>query len=139
MADKKISELVVASNVLAADLIPIVSGGLNKSISAGILALNLPNLGNKGITKNNVVAAISNVIPLTVSLITLPPSGAPYTLGVGSDGQELTIVSSGANTVSPIAAAFATILMSSSSSVTLIYINSMSKWIVKSFYDCTFA
>jgi len=132
MADKKISELLVATTALGIDLIPIVSGGVNKSLTVGILSLNLPNVGNKGITKNLPVVAALVAIPLTSSIVVLSTPDLQYTLGAGVDGQEVTLVTSGTNVVVPIASYFTSLQMVPGGSVTLLYLTSLSKWIIKS-------
>lgn len=136
--DKKISEFTVASTVLGADIIPIVSGGDNKSVSVGVLSMNLPNLGNKGITKNVVTPVTQPIIPLTSTSMTLAVIGQTYTLANGSDGQEITLVSAGVNTVTPASSYVTTILMGTGgSTVTLMFVAALSKWVVKSFHNCT--
>jgi len=131
MSDKKISELLVATTALGADLIPVVTGGVNKSLSVGILSLNLPNIGNKGITKNAPVSVTVAAIPLTASVVVLATPDLQYTLGTGADGQEVTLVTSGTNVVVPIASYFTSLQMTSGASVTMIYFTLLSKWVVK--------
>ena len=138
MSDKKISELLVATTALGADIIPVVTGGINKSLSVGILSLNLPNLGNKGITKNLPVTALVPAIVLTSSIVILPVSGTPYTLAAGVDGQEVTIVSLDANTLVPISSYFTSLQMTHGASVTLLYLTSLTKWICTSSNGVTF-
>jgi len=138
MSDKKISELLVATTALGADLIPIVTGGANKSLSVGILSLNLPNVGNKGITKNTPTTALTTVIAMTSTIVVLPISVPPYTLGIGVDGQEVTLVSQDVNTLVPISSYFTSIQMTSGSSVTLIYLTSLAKWVCKCSNGVTF-
>jgi hypothetical protein len=71
--DSKISDFPVATGTSVADLIPIISGGLNKTVTVGIFSLNLPNLGNKGISKNIVTPVSSGtVIPLTNTIKAKP-------------------------------------------------------------------
>ena len=138
MADKKISELLVATGALGADLIPVVSGGVNKSLSVGILSLNLPNVGNKGITKNLPVSSTVAAIPLTSSIVVLSTPDLQYTLGTGVDGQEVTLVTSGTNVVIPIASYFTSLQMTPGSSVSLVYITLLSKWIIRCSNGVTF-
>lgn len=127
--DSKISEFPVAATVAATAIIPVVVDGVNKSLSVGILSLNLPNFGNKGITKNVVIQASGAAIPLTGTLVTLPVLGVSYTLQNGSDGQEITLVSLGNNVV---VVGSVQINMSNESVVTLLYLNTLSKWIITS-------
>ena len=136
--DKKISQFSVATDVLATDLIPIVSGGINKSVAAGLFSLNLPNIGNKGITKNVVTPIVAGlVIPLTKTLVTLPTALTDYTLGAGTPGQEITLVSLAANVkVVPSSALFLSVSMGNGSSLTLIFVGN--SWIPKSYHNCTF-
>lgn len=137
MSDKKISEMLVATTLLATDLIPIVTGGVNKSVTGGVLSLNLPNIGNKGITKNIVVSSTTNTIPVTASLVTLPVSVTPYTLPAGTDGQEITIISLGVNTVTTAFGYVTSIGLITGSSITLVYLQSISKWIPKGYHNAT--
>jgi hypothetical protein len=135
--DKKISEFPVATGVSATALIPIVNAGVNETLTIGVLSLNLPNFGNKGLTKNLVVAATVAAIPVTAALVTLPLSVTPYTLAAGTDGQEICLVSLDTNTVTSPASYFTSILLGSGSSITLMYIASISKWIPKSYHNAT--
>jgi hypothetical protein len=128
MADSKISELPVATTVAVTDILPIVSSGATKSITVGTLSLNLPNIGNKGITKNVVTPVTVQAIPLTYTIVTIPESLLPYTLANGTTGQELVIISEGTNTVD---ATTISIDMVTDSVVTLIFTGT--KWVVKSF------
>lgn len=122
MADKKISEFPVASTVLATDVLPIVSAGANKGITAGVFALNLPNFGNKGITKNTPVAPSTAAIPLTATVVKLP-IGATYTLAAGQDGQELLIVAlSVGSTVTTTGSTFASASFTNGGLLQLIFI-----------------
>ncbi len=135
--DKKISELSAVSTILATDLIPIVTDSDNKTVTAGTFALNLPNFGNKGLSKNLVGAPVGASIPLTQSLIKLSTVGA-YTLAAGSDGQDITIVSSASVTVSVTGSGFATATMGNRSTLTLVFIVG-SGWLIKSSFGTTFA
>lgn len=135
--DSKISAFPVSAAPLAADLVPIVSGGVNKIVTLGVLSTNLPNLGNKGITKNVVTAFVGNIIPLTGTLFVLAPSGTTYTLPNGTDGQEVKLVSNGAITVTPTSSLVAYIVMGIGSSITLVYI--ASKWVPLGYHNCTLA
>jgi hypothetical protein len=135
--DTKISEFPTASTAVVSDILPIVSGGVNKGLSVGVLALNMPNLGNKGITKNVITQAMAATIPLTNTVIELPLRLNPYTLTNGASGQEVTLVSLDTNTVSVVSGWLSTILMSAGSSITLLFIGDTSKWVVKSYHNCT--
>ena len=136
--DRKISEFPAASVLLATDLIPIVSGVENKTVSVGVFGLNLPNFGNKGITKNAVTpVTLGLVIPLTKTLVTLPTALTDYTLANGSPGQEITLVALAASVkVFPVSALFPSVSMGIGSSLTLIFV--VNSWIPKSHYSCTF-
>lgn len=136
--DQKISEFPSATGLLAADLIPIISAGGNKSITAGVFALNLPNLGNKGITKNAVTPVTAGVaILLTKTLVTLPTASTAYTLANGSDGQEITLVAQASGiTVTPASSMFTSVSMGNGSSLTLMFVGDL--WIPKSYHNCTF-
>lgn len=133
--DKKISEFGVATTVSAADLIPIVSSGINKSVTAGVLSLNQPNLGNKGITKNTVVVQTVAALPLTSTVILV--DNLAYTLATGSDGQTITLISSGSCSLT-CSAYFTSVSLVQSSTLTLIYSSVLTKWVVQSSHNCTF-
>jgi hypothetical protein len=130
--DKKISEFAVATTVITTDIIPIVNSGNNKSVTVGVLSLNLPNLGNKGITKNVVVQNTALAIAITSSLANIPMNVLPYTLANGADGQEITIVSGTANTVTT---GTNTFLFDVNASVSLVYITALTRWFVKNSYN----
>ena len=135
MSDKKISELPVAESILPIDIIPIVSGGANKRISAGLFALNLPNIGNKGITANLVVSAPEYDIPLNSTVIALTLS--EHLLSGGNrSGQEITLVSL---TDTIVTVGTAAITLGYKSTVTLVYIWEISEWVVKCSHNATFA
>jgi hypothetical protein len=135
MADKKISQFPVATTISAVDIVPIVSGAVNKIVTIGVICLNLPNIGNTGITKNTVNNVVSTAIPLTKTIITIDGNIVPYTLGAGADGQEVVIVALGDCTVLPINADFTSIGMASGSSIVLMYIGSLAKWVPKSYHN----
>jgi hypothetical protein len=135
--DSKISDFPVATGTSVADLIPIISGGLNKTVTVGIFSLNLPNLGNKGISKNIVTPVSSGtVIPLTNTIITLPTTLTAYTLAAGTEGQEITLVSLAASiSVTSSSANFSMATFANGSSLTLIFVTG--RWFTKSSYNCT--
>jgi hypothetical protein len=135
MADKKISQFPVATTISAVDIVPIVSGAVNKIVTIGVICLNLPNIGNTGITKNTVNNVVSTAIPLTKTIITIDGNIVPYTLGAGADGQEVVLVALGDCTVLPINADFTSIGMASGSSIVLMYIGSLAKWVPKSYHN----
>jgi hypothetical protein len=135
MADKKISQFPVATTISAVDIVPIVSGAVNKIATIGVICLNLPNIGNTGITKNTVNNVVSTAIPLTKTIITIDGNIVPYTLGAGADGQEVVLVALGDCTVLPINADFTSIGMASGSSIVLMYIGSLAKWVPKSYHN----
>jgi hypothetical protein len=132
--DKKISEFVAASTLLGNDIIPIVSAGVNKSISAGLFGMNLPNFGNKGISKNVVTPVMTNTIPVSVTLCVIPTNLLPYTIPNGVDGQEITIISTGNNSITLSNGYISVINMVAGSSLTLTFITSIGKWIPKSYH-----
>jgi hypothetical protein len=132
--DKKISDFDNASTLNGGDFIPIVSGSNNKKITAGVFSLNMPNIGNKGITKNAVTIPLTQVIPTTSSLISLTDVPTTYSLLAGGDGQEITIVSMGNNTILSTSSYVMSIDMVAGSTVTLVYVL---KWAVKSSFNCT--
>ena len=129
--DKKISQFVSVTSLLANDILPVVSGGVNKSVTVGLLALNLPNIGNKGITKNSIITSTSLAIPLTGTVVKLTTNAIPHTLGVGSEGQTITVLSTGVNTLN-----FGTVsaALVAGSSITLVF---STVWFVISSYQTT--
>lgn len=108
--DKKITQFPVAATIVATDLIPIVDSTtndtalMNKVITAGVLSLNMPNVGNKGISKDLPVSVTPGAIPLTASVYKL--SAGAYTLAAGTDGQTITLVASAGCTVAVTASTF---------------------------------
>lgn len=137
--DSKLSEYPLVTTINGGDILPIISGGANRTVTAGVFALNLPNVGNKGITKNVVTNAATGALPLTSTLIHISTGGNSMTLAAGTDGQEITIVSGGAsNTVTPslTLSNFVSVSMGLGSSITLVFVGS--KWIPKSYHDVTF-
>lgn len=135
--DSKISAFPVSTAVLPLDIIPVVTGGFNKRVTVDFLASNLPNLGNNGISKNAVVSASAAIIPLVNTVVTLPTLVAPYTLPNGSGGQEIVLVSLGVNVVVPTSSLVTSISMVNGSSISLVFIGSISKWVPKSYHNCT--
>lgn len=133
--DKKFSDFGVATTLLSTDYIPILSAG-NKKISGGVFSLNLPNMGNRGITKNVVTQASTSNIPLTVTNIKLPLSVNAYVLADGSDGQEMMLASLDINTVNITNGFTASINMSADSTITLVFLTD--KWYAKSYHNVTF-
>ena len=89
--DSKFSALPVVVTPTATDMVPVVVAGVNKIVTVGVLANNMPNIGNKGITTNAVQISGVGAIPLTKTVFRLNTVGA-YTLASGSDGQELKII-----------------------------------------------
>lgn len=132
--DSKISAFPVATTVAGTDIIPIVSVGINKIVSVGVMSLNMPNLGNKGITKNTVIPVTGTIIPLTGTLVSLVANVLPYGLANGSEGQELTIVSAGVNTLNPTSATFTSVSMLNNSIIELVYV--LGKWQPKGAHNC---
>jgi len=125
--DSKISELPVSSTLLGADILPVVSAGATKSITAGVFSLNLPNLGNKGITKNVVTTISSDPFPVTGTLVVLQENILSYSIPAGTPGQEITIVSSSVNSIDINTGTIINLIQDSV--ITLLYIGT--KWIVK--------
>jgi len=134
--DRKISEFPAASVLQATDLIPVIVNGENKTVSVGVFGLNLPNFGNKGITKNAVTPVVTGlVIPLTKTLVTLPTALTDYTLPNGSPGQEITLVALAATVrVIPASGLFVSLSMNIGSCATLIFV--INSWIIKSQHNC---
>jgi hypothetical protein len=135
--DQKISQFPVATDILAPDYISILQSGLNKIITAGVFALNLPNFGNKGITKNNPVVASIAAIPLTSTIVVLPVAVPAYTLAAGTNGQEVTLVSRGANVVTLTGGTWTSATLTTNSTITVLY--ETNHWVVKSSHLATIA
>ena len=137
MTDKKISELTVASSVLATDILPIVSGGVNKKVTAQALQESLPSVKNSGTTVTVPAQATVTAIPLTSTTVLL--TLGTHTLGSGTNGQEITLVGSGTNLVTLTGAGTLTTVNfpAVGSTITLVYLNSA--WYVKSHFSVTFA
>lgn len=134
MTDRKISEFPVATAVNAIDIIPVVSGGANQALSIGVLALNLPNVGNKGITTHSIVAAPVQNIQLTKTVVYLTNIGVDYILPNGNDGQVITIIAPVAGVVSIVNGYAMNITFSVGGSATLIYSSALNKWTILSLY-----
>lgn len=127
--DAKISALPTSTTPSVTDIIPIASAGVTKGLTVGSLAMNLPNLGNKGITKNAVTTASSSAIPLTGTIILLPESMLPYTLANGVSGQEIVLVSAGPNTVNISSGYVPTLVLTTDTVATLLFVGT--KWLAK--------
>lgn len=125
--DQKISEMTSAAGLLAADLIPIVSGGVNKVISGGVLSQNLPHVGTTGIFKLVPAVQSGAAISLTRSTSVLPNGGA-YTLASGTDGQVIYLLSQGVCTVQ--FNSVETASFTAKGTLTLLYVSSESSWFV---------
>lgn len=98
MADRKVSDMTVATSVAATDLLYVVAGGASKSITLQQLFSNLPvPVVGKSFRDNSTAQAISvtdTAIDLTVptSKVNAGISLITATLGSGSEGQVKTIV-----------------------------------------------
>lgn len=132
--DQKISQFNAASTVAATDILPIVSEGANLKLSIGVLSLNLPNIGNSGITKNVPVSPSGTTISLLNSLVGLSVA-ATYSLAVGGPGQEITIVNK-INTPSNLNYGSGSVTIGARGAITLVCIDA--SWFVKSSNNCTF-
>ena len=135
MTDRKISEFPVATAVAAVDILPVVSGGVNQALSVGVLALNLPNVGNKGITTHSIVAGAVQTLPLTKTVVYLTDIGVNYILPVGNDGQIITIIAPVAGVVSIVNGYTDSISFSVGGSASLIYSTTLNKWTILSLYQ----
>jgi hypothetical protein len=96
MADTKLSQLPVATAAAQADLIPILSGGANKCVTRSVLFTDTTLNGSH---KVSVSSPTSLSIPLNTAVCNLTATDT-YTLGLGSENQLLTIISSVSATVS---------------------------------------
>lgn len=134
--DGKVTEFTQLTNILPTDILYLIRSSTDNFVTLNTLASNLPNIGNSGTTRNAVGIATGAVLPVTGSLVYLPILVSSYSVPSGLAGQELTLVSAGANTV---VFSGTTATMVAKSTVTLVYIPSISSWVVKSFYNTTFA
>lgn len=130
--DSKLSTFPEVTEVGIFDKIPLLASGTNKLVTVGFLTQNMPNIGNKGITKNAITLPTSVALPLTGTLINLPYSALPYTMGAGVPGQCVVIVSNGINTLQ---VSGKTMTFPVDGSVTLYYIST--KWVVTANVGCT--
>ena len=135
MSDKKISEFVAATDIAPTDILPLVSGIVNKKVTVGLLSLNMPNVGNKGISKNLIFQPSTLNIPLTSTVYNLQPNASPYILGSGADGQEITIVSQASNIVNVTSGSMVSLTFTQFGTATLIFVSALSKWLLKSSYN----
>lgn len=136
--DSKFSDFPKAQSIGVTDFFPIVKDGDNQTITAGLLFLNLPNLGNKGITKNAVVVASGASVPLTGTVVVLEPSEAPYSLVDGSNGQTIIIVGAGDLTIHPQSFGNQVIGMNAASTITLMFVSALGQWVCLSNINCEF-
>lgn len=140
--DKKISQFAIANSIVAGDLIPIVDSTVaqdavkNKSITVGLFASNLPNVGNKGISKDLPVVATPGTLVLTSTIYKL--STGAYTLPAGVDGQTITLVATAACTVSTTNSTFSIASFSINGIAKLRFISGIG-WIVESSNSVTIA
>lgn len=135
MADSKVSALVPASNVLATDAWHIARAGGDLQLTAGVFAANLPMVGNKGTTKNSVVAAFTapSNIPLTATTIRL--ASGTYTLPAGSQDQEVRLLFTASATVNIVGQGFTSIAGVIGSTVSLVF--DVNKWYILSSHSIT--
>lgn len=99
--DKKISELPVATSVIATDVIPLVTGGVNKRVSVATLARTVNTPVFTDIVYNPLTPLVYvSAIPLTADVVSITnnPLGK-YTLAAGVAGQVITIYATEATTV----------------------------------------
>jgi hypothetical protein len=94
--DQKLSEMSPVSGLTPGDIIPIVTGGVNRTVTAGVFGSNLPNLGIGGMSKFVPFTQTAVPLNLTKTVISLTPSATPYTLAAGTEGQVLILLSPGA-------------------------------------------
>lgn len=137
MADKKISELAASTVLVGTDLVPIVSGGVNKKIQATDFAGQLPKVKNNGTLVSNVITATTTEIPLTGQLVVL--SLPTHSIGAGISGQEISLIGSGTNSVSLTGAGTLTTINfpAAGQTATIVYVGSA--WYVKQHFSVTFA
>lgn len=134
--DNKLSGYALVTSALSPTTKIVIIQDGNKLLDVGYLALNLPNFGNKGITKNVPVTASAIAIPLTSTNVKLPANIVPYTLANGTEGQEITLIALGDVVVTPDALGYSNIEMSVGDTVTLLFVDSTIKWTVKNNFNC---
>jgi hypothetical protein len=118
--DKKISEFVIVTVLDGTELVPLAKAPANQVIST-------LNLSKAVATLSRVISApIGTVIPVTALNVLIPVSIPAYTLGAGTNGQEITILS---DTVNVVTFSTGTATFSASGSITLMYVVSLTKWI----------
>jgi hypothetical protein len=91
--DKKISELVAATSVLATDVLPLVTGNVNKKVSVATLtrAIKSPSYGEVLFNPANPLVFV-DTIPLTFDVIAISDNpNHVYILPAGVPGQSLTV------------------------------------------------
>jgi hypothetical protein len=98
MADKKVSELTVATSVGAADVLPLVQNGTTKKVTSDVLFNNVPgNLKYVGFLAQGAIPQVvtSGAINVTANISHLSNatgSDANVTLAAGTEGMEKTLV-----------------------------------------------
>lgn len=126
--DRKITQFPANATVLAADLIPIVSAGSNAAVTAGVFSLNLPNAGNRGLSKDLPVTVAPGVIALTSTVMKL---NGVYTLATGTEGQYIELVALDASTVTVASSPISTVILSANQIVALRFITGIG-WLIVS-------
>jgi len=98
MADRKVSDMTVATSVAASDLLYVVGGGASKSITVQQLFSNLPvPVVGKSFRDNSttqIITVTGTALDLTVptSKVDAGASLVTVTLGSGAEGQVKTVV-----------------------------------------------
>lgn len=91
--DKKISELVAATTALATDVLPLVTGGVNKKVSVATLTRAVKAPSYTEVVFNPATPLVFvDTIPLTFDVVSISnnPNNV-YTLPAGVSGQVLTV------------------------------------------------
>lgn len=130
--DTKASQFPILNYIEPEDRVFIITAdGKNRLITA----INL----SSGINKMNVIGEVAGtVISLdSVSVLLMTPF-IPHTLQNGSDGQEITLIGGVDDVVVDFDTSYITkAYLNLSSTITLIYVSALSKWVVKSHHNAT--
>jgi hypothetical protein len=146
MADKKVSELTVATSVGAADVLPLVQSSVTKKVTADALFNSVPgNLKYVGFLAQSATPQVvtSGAINVTANISHLANStgaDAALTLAAGTSGMEKTLVATSLLTNAAIVTltgeGFTTLTFNTTGDTAkLLYTNS--KWFVLSLNGAT--
>lgn len=99
--DKKISELPAATSVTATDVLPLVTGGVNKKVSVATLARSVNTPVFSDIVYNPLTPLVYvSTIQLTADVVSITDNPLhAYTISAGTPGQSITIFATEATSV----------------------------------------